>query len=201
MAKTHPEQSPRRVAKSPLYTRAGDKGETSLFGGQRVAKDNLRVEAYGDIDELNSVIGVAVAFLRQRRPARLLEGIQNQLFDLGAELASEGRAKRERGGLTFVLSADKVAEVERWIDEYDAKVPPLKTFILPAGSGAAAFLHLARTVCRRAERAVVKLAHSEAVNPNIIAYLNRLSDLLFALARYVNKAQGGRERPWRKESG
>lgn len=188
----------RRVTiKSKLYTRAGDEGETSLFGGQRVAKDSLRVTAYGEIDELNSAIGLAVAFLRQRTLIRLLQSVQNELFNIGAELASPGRAKAEAGQL-FHLSAEKVAVLERWIDQYDARVPPLKTFILPSGAKGAVLLHLARTVCRRAERALVKLAHSEEVNPNLIAYLNRLSDLLFALARYVNKAAGARELPWQK---
>ena len=187
-----------KTPKSSLYTRAGDKGQTSLFGGKRVPKDHLRVEAYGQIDELNSVIGVAVAFLGQRRVVELLQSTQSELFNLGAELASEGRAKRVRGGPAFALSAEKVAQLEAWVDEYDAQLPPLKTFILPSGSGPAALLHLARTVCRRAERAAVKLARRESVNPNVIAYLNRLSDLLFALARYVNQAEGGRELPWQK---
>jgi cob(I)alamin adenosyltransferase len=127
----------------------------------------------------------------------LLQSIQGRLFDIGAELASgEGAPKGRRQ--VFRLPADRVAEMERWIDHYDATSPPLKTFILPSGSVAATHLHLARTVCRRAERAAVKLARSEEVNPNLLAYLNRLSDLLFALARYINKADRRRELPWRK---
>ena len=188
----------RPTTKSKLYTRAGDKGLTSLFGGKRVPKDSLRVEAYGEIDELNCAIGVAVAFLRRRRTlVRLLQSVQNELFNIGAELASLGGGKAG-ARQTFRLSAERVAELERWIDAYDGRVPPLKTFILPSGDNAAVLLHLARTVCRRAERATVKLAASEEVNPNIIAYLNRLSDLLFALARYANKAARARELPWQK---
>ncbi|MFQ6019302.1 MAG: cob(I)yrinic acid a,c-diamide adenosyltransferase [Dehalococcoidia bacterium] len=190
-----------KTPKSPLYTRAGDRGDTSLFGGRRVAKDDLRVEAYGCVDELNSAIGVAVASLRQRRVEGLLESIQSRLFDIGAELASGGGVMKGRvkdRAKAFHLPAARVAELERWIDQYDARLPPLKTFILPSGSAAAAHLHLARTVCRRAERAAVKLASSEEVNPNLLAYLNRLSDLLFALARYVNKADRRRELPWQK---
>ncbi|MFQ5880638.1 MAG: ATP:cob(I)alamin adenosyltransferase, partial [Dehalococcoidia bacterium] len=118
-----------KTPKSPLYTRAGDRGQTSLFGGRRVPKDNLRVEAYGCVDELNSAIGVAAAFTRQRRLIRILEAIQNELFNIGAELASaQSVPKLRRGDETFSLSQGKIAELERWIDEYDAKLPPLKTF-------------------------------------------------------------------------
>ncbi len=200
MAKEGSERSRGTATKSPLYTRAGDRGETSLFGGQRVSKDHLRVAAYGELDELNAALGVAMAFLRQRRVASLLRSVQNELFDIGAELASRGQAPREPGGEAFRLSPEQVVRLEGWIDQYDAKVPPLKTFILPSGSRGASLLHLARAVCRRAERAVVTLAASEEVNPQILAYLNRLSDLLFALARYVNKTDGSAERPWRKGS-
>jgi cob(I)alamin adenosyltransferase len=177
--------------KSPIYTRAGDRGETSLFGGQRVPKDHLRVEAYGSLDETNSALGLAIAFLRQRRLARLLREVQSDLFQLGAELATPG-APRSR------LPPERTAELERLIDEYDARLPPLKNFVLPGGAPAAALLHLARALCRRAERAVVRLAREgEEVSPQALTYLNRLSDLLFVLARYVNKAEGREEVPWR----
>lgn len=189
-----------RPKKSALYTRAGDKGRTSLFGGRRVPKDNLRVEAYGCVDELNSALGVAVAFTRQRKLVRILQTIQNELFNIGAELASDKSVpKGRRSDQAFSLPGGKTEELERWIDEYDARLPPLKTFVLPSGSSQATHLHLARTVCRRAERAAVRLAGVESVNPSIIRYLNRLSDLLFVLARYANKASRHRELPWRKE--
>lgn len=182
-----------------LYTRSGDKGDTALFGGGRVPKDHPRVEAYGSVDELNSAIGVAVAFTRQRRVAALLASIQNELFNVGSELASEtGKRAAKAKGAMFVEPERKIAEMERLIDEYDAKAPPLRTFILPSGSQAGALLHFARVVCRRAERAVIRLSRQERVNPHIIRYLNRLSDLLFALARYVNKASRKPETPWRQ---
>ncbi len=186
-----------RPAKSKLYTGSGDLGQTALFGGGRVAKDHPRVEAYGSVDELNSALGVAVSFLRQRRIAAALQSVQNELFNIGSELASESGPEAKRGRM-FVDPEGKIAGLERLIDEYDAKLPPLRTFILPSGSRAGALLHLARGVCRRAERAVVRLSGREEVNPQLIVYLNRLSDLLFVLARYVNKAARKPETPWRK---
>jgi cob(I)alamin adenosyltransferase len=178
-----------KVRKSPLYTRSGDDGTTSLFGGQRVEKDHPRVEAFGALDELNSALGMAMSFMRQRRVARLLKEVQADLFELGAELASPGTSRR-------LLPQGRVEALERAIDEYDAKTPPLKKFVLPGGAPAAAALHLARTICRRAERKVVALSHREEVRPTVIIYLNRLSDLLFALARYINKAEGRKEIFW-----
>lgn len=186
-----------RPPKSKIYTRSGDRGETALFGGQRVPKDHPRVEAYGAVDELNAALGVAVAFIRQRTIVRLLQGVQNDLFDIGAELASARPVRRDAEG-AFSLAEAKIEGLEEAIDRYDARLPPLHTFILPSGSREGALLHLARTVCRRAERAVVALAHQEPVNPDVISYINRLSDLLFVLARYVNKAAGSQERPWQK---
>ena len=186
-----------RPPKSKLYTRTGDLGETALFGGGRVPKDHLRVEAYGSVDELNSTLGVAVAFLQQRRLARSLESVQNELFNIGSELASEGGPRAEKGRM-FRDPERKIAELERLIDEYDSRLSQLRTFILPSGSRAGALLHLARSVCRRAERAVVRLSRLEDVNPQLVIYLNRLSDLLFVLARHVNKAAHRPETPWRK---
>lgn len=187
----------RRPAKSKLYTRAGDRGETALFGGDRVPKDHPRVEAYGSVDELNSALGVAASFVRQRRVAAALQSIQNELLNLGSELAAQSRLSADKSR-TFPDPEARIADLERLIDEYDAKLLPLRTFILPSGSRAGALLHLARSVCRRAERAVVRLSRHEDVNPHAIVYLNRLSDLLFALARYVNKAARRPEKPWRK---
>ena len=188
----------RQPPRSKLYTRSGDTGQTALFGGGRVPKDHPRIEAYGCVDELNSALGVAVSFLRQRRLARALQGIQNELFNIGSELASETGGRAAEVGRLFLEPEAKIAALERLIDEYDAKLPALHTFILPAGAQAAALLHLARAICRRAERAVVRLSKEEPVNPAVIVYLNRLSDLLFVLARYVNKAAGKPETPWRK---
>lgn len=188
---------PARPSRSKLYTKTGDSGETALFGGGRVPKDHPRVEAYGCIDELNSLLGVAVSFLRRGEVIEALRDIQNELLNIGSELASEGGPRAEAGRL-FLEPETKIAALERLIDEYDARLPPLRTFILPSGSRAGALLHLARAVCRRAERAVVRLSREEAVNPAVIVYLNRLSDLLFVLARYVNRAARRPEVAWRK---
>jgi cob(I)alamin adenosyltransferase len=189
-----PAKKPR---KSMLYTRTGDDGTTALFGGKRVSKDDPRVEAYGAVDELNSVIGVAVSVMRQRRLISALQGIQNELFNIGSELASAG-AKRADVAALFTDAEQKIEALEALTDEYDGKLPALRTFILPGGSRAGALLHLCRTVCRRAERSVVTLGRKEAVRPAIGAYLNRLSDLLFALARYENRAAKKPEHAWRK---
>jgi len=183
--------------KSMLYTRSGDAGTTALFGGGRVPKDSLRVEAYGCVDELNSALGVAACPVQQLELLEIIATIQNELFNIGSELASE-TGKASEAGHMFTDEGTKVAYLEALIDEYDAKVEPLRTFILPGGSSGAARLHFCRTVCRRAERAVVRLARDEAVNPAVVTYLNRLSDLLFVLARYANKADGVKETPWRK---
>lgn len=183
--------------KSKLYTRTGDSGQTALFGGRRIAKDHPRVEAYGAVDELNSTLGVAVAFLSRGALATVLQQIQNELFNIGSELASE-TGKRAEAGRLFLEPEAKIAAIERLIDDYDSKVDTLRTFILPSGSRAGSLLHLSRTVCRRAERAVITLARDEPVNPDLLRYLNRLSDLLFVLARYVNKAARRPETPWRK---
>jgi len=192
---------PKRPAKSKLYTRTGDSGETALFGGKRVAKDHPRVAAYGAIDELNSMLGAAASFLRQRKLVSEIETIQNELFNIGAELSSDRpvrRAKQQAG--VFQLDPARVRWLEALIDEYDAKLPPLRTFILPSGASSGAMLHVARAVCRRAERELVTLSRTETVNPDVLAYMNRLCDLLFALARYANKAARRRETPWRKDA-
>jgi cob(I)alamin adenosyltransferase len=170
-----------------------------IFGGGRMPKDHPRVEAYGTVDELNSTLGVALSFMPARSAVtQALSGVQNELFNIGSELASGKDGKAAAAARLFVDEESKIAALERLIDEYDAKVAPLRTFILPSGSQAGALLHLCRTVCRRAEREVVRLSHEEAVNPHILGYLNRLSDLLFAMARAVNKAAGKPETEWRK---
>jgi cob(I)alamin adenosyltransferase len=191
---------PRPPRKSKLYTRTGDRGQTGLFGGRRVAKDDPRVEAYGSIDELNAALGVVAAKLQQRNLILVVQSIQNELFNIGAELASDRPVRRgRRSTSSFELDASKVVELESLIDQYDALVPELRTFILPGGSEASALLHLARTIGRRAERATVTLAAKEPVSDVVLAYLNRLCDLLFVLARYVSKADRKRELLWRKD--
>ena len=191
---------PNRKGKSNLYTGTGDLGETGLFGGRRVRKDHPRVQAYGTIDELNAALGVTASLVRDRKLVATLQSIQNELFDIGAELASDQPVRRKaRSASTFELGDTSVQELEALIDEYDARVPPLKTFILPGGTQAASAMHFARTVARRAEREVVTLAAKERINPAIIVYLNRLCDLLFAFARYLNKASRRREIAWQKD--
>lgn len=177
-----------------LYTRKGDEGETSLGGGQRVPKDHLRVATYGTIDELNSQIGVALAVGLDERLARELTVIQNDLFDLGSDLCFLEEDKH-----AYALPQIESGQVERMetlIDELQAKVGPLQNFILPGGSLGAAHLHMARTICRRAEREAAALAREEAVGPFVQAYLNRLSDALFAMARYENLQRGVPEPLW-----
>jgi cob(I)alamin adenosyltransferase len=183
-----------------IYTKTGDRGETGLFGGQRVRKDDVRVDAYGDVDELNSVIGVVLTRLSPELHPDLfarLRGIQSELFTLGANLATPGP---EDGGRPndYIPSIDaaRIDEMERWIDEADTDLSPLRNFVLPGGSEAAAALHLARTVCRRAERRVVTLAHGAHIDEAVIIYLNRLSDYLFTLARLANHRAGVEDIPW-----
>ena len=171
-----------------IYTKTGDAGETGLFAGPRVRKHHPRIEAYGDVDELNSVLGVARAEPLPEPLDTLLATIQNRLFDLGAELATPDPARRGAD----VIDDEAVAALETAIDAHEARLPKLDTFILPGGSRAAAALHLARAVCRRAERRTITLADlpQEHVSPLAVVYLNRLSDLLFVLARYVNAEAG-----------
>ena len=177
-----------------IYTRRGDDGSTGLFGGPRVRKHDLRVSAYGDVDELNSALGVAREELPEGDLRALLDSLQSELFTLGAELATPdaGAAPKEVPRIT----AQHVERLEREIDRLTGELPPMKNFILPGGSRAGAALHLCRTVCRRAERKAVELAGSAPVPAEAMAYLNRLSDLLFVMARAANLRAGGREIPW-----
>jgi cob(I)alamin adenosyltransferase len=178
-----------------IYTKTGDEGETGLFGGPRVRKDDPRVEAYGEVDELNAFIGLARCEPVGQRTDQLLATIQNELFDLGAELASP---EPQRMGTKGVSTA-QIARLESAIDEHEAGLPPLAAFILPGGVRAAALLHVARTVCRRAERRVVTLSRQEEISGEVIVYLNRLSDLLFVLARAVNRDAGCGDVPWKSK--
>ena len=174
-----------------IYTKTGDSGETGLFGGGRVPKDHLRVRAYGEVDELNAALGFAATLEPVPFESSLLQAIQRDLFTMGAELAS-----KDPGKLREVLDAADVHALEKVIDRYEAGLTPLKNFILPGGSPKAAALHVARTVCRRAERAVVSLNREQPTNQTVIHYLNRLSDLLFVLARAVNAQTGHADVTW-----
>ncbi len=177
-----------------IYTKTGDKGDTSLFGGQRVPKDALRIEAYGTVDELNSVLGIVRSDNQDREIDAILDRIQNELFDLGADLATPGSVASKH---IKRIEPRHSEHLEQMIDKLEAHLKPLKTFVLPGGSPVAARLHFARTVCRRAERTVVRLTRNEDIGEGITIYLNRLSDLLFVMARYANHLAGVPETKWK----
>jgi len=174
-----------------LYTKHGDDGTTGLIGGMRVPKNDARVSAYGEVDETNAAIGEVIATCDDAETAAALRQIQSELFVLGAELATPaGEDPRHR------IGEGHIAPLERWIDAASAEAPPLRNFVLPGGTQTAARLHVARTVCRRAERATVALAQQQPVGAWAVVYLNRLSDLLFALARLANHRAGVPDIPW-----
>lgn len=181
-----------------IYTRTGDEGETGLFGGPRVSKDHARIEAYGTVDELGAVLGQARAQNADPEIDQVLLKIQHRLFDLGAELATPEPTKVGIPRVADVM----VDELEQWIDGFERELVPLKSFILAGGTAAASSLHLARVVCRRAERRVVTLQRlpegGEPVSPAIVVYLNRLSDLLFVLSRVANSRAGSPDVAWQK---
>jgi len=174
-----------------LYTRNGDSGETDLGDGRRIGKQHVRVEACGAIDELNSALGLAAAACPEQDLAHRLQSVQHDLFLAGAELAAA----------VGDVSAEKldVRRIERWIDQAEQRLEPLRRFILPGGCELAGRLHLARTICRRAERRVAALAASETISPTVLAYLNRLGDLLFVWARLANRLAGVPDVPWAAE--
>ncbi len=175
--------------KTRIYTKTGDGGETSLLGGKRVRKDDARIEAYGTVDELNSCLGYCRALKLPAAVDRVLGPVQHDLFLLGAMLASpDGRAG--------TLEEGDISRLEKAIDRFDDALPPLRNFILPGGHASAAMLHIARTICRRAERLVVRAARTERIEPRAIIYLNRLSDLLFVLARATNRQRKKSEVRW-----
>jgi cob(I)alamin adenosyltransferase len=178
-----------------IYTRTGDAGETGLLGLGRVRKNAARVEAYGGVDELNACLGFASAGVTDPGLLDLLASIQRDLFAVGAQLA-DVRKEAGKDAEKTALPPERVADLERAIDRFEEELPPLKRFILPGGCEAGARLHLARTVCRRAERRIAALAETEEVPPVIPAYVNRLSDLLFVLARLVNHRAGAAETAW-----
>ena len=179
-----------------IYTRTGDQGDTGLFGGGRVPKDHPRVVAYGDVDELNSMLGVVRATEPTEFSDSLLESIQQDLFSIGGQLAAPVPGPVARALAKAELPPERVTLLERMIDEADVELPPLRAFVLPAGTSKAAALHYARTVCRRAERSVVHLARESQVPSVFVVYLNRLSDLLFTLARLANHRSGVSDTTW-----
>ncbi len=176
-----------------IYTRTGDQGDTALFGGGRVSKSHGRVEAYGTIDELNAILGIVRAGNPSRQADAWLRDVQLQLFHLGADLATPLDAAAD---WVVRVTAQEITWLEEGIDRMTDALEPLRNFILPGGTPAAAHLHLARTVCRRAERLIVALAESDEINPNAVAYVNRLSDWLFTLSRYENQQAGESEQKW-----
>lgn len=179
-----------------IYTRTGDRGDTALFGGGRVGKDDVRVDAYGDVDELNAALGLARAIELMPRVDAVLVPIQHDLFAVGALLATPDRDKMQEQLAKARLDEERVAELEAAIDAGEDELEPLTAFILPGGTPKAAALHVARTVCRRAERRVVALAREVEVPVLVVMYLNRLSDLLFVLARVANRRAGTGEAEW-----
>lgn len=182
-----------------IYTKTGDGGETSLFGGGRVPKDDARVEAYGAVDELNAAVGAARSLAGDAQIEADLARVQSELFSVGAELATPHESKAH-GSLPAVDPAWAVT-LERRMDAWDGELPPLTSFVLPGGSRLAASLHVARATCRRAERRAVALAHLAAVDPAVVVYLNRLSDFLFEAARVANLRAGVAETPWQPRGG
>lgn len=172
-----------------IYTKTGDNGETGLIDGKRLSKDSLRIQAYGEIDELNAVLGLCRCSNKNQKLEKILHELQVELFDLGAGLATPLNKKLKISRIT----AEQIQNLEQWIDDIEEKLTPLKNFILPGGTPTASHLHLARTVCRHAERSIVALSKKEKINPNIIPFVNRLSDLLFVMARFSNKLDGVKE--------
>ncbi|HCN11168.1 MAG TPA: cob(I)yrinic acid a,c-diamide adenosyltransferase [Chryseobacterium sp.] len=182
-----------------IYTKTGDKGTTALYGGNRVSKASARVESYGNIDELNSFIGLAKSEITDEKVLNQLKKIQFDLFTLGSESATPTDKLTLANGksrLTLMISETEIEELENWMDEYETQLEPLQYFILPGGGKSATALHVCRTVCRRAERSLVFLNESEEVRPELIKYLNRLSDYLFVLARYISKLNKEKEEYW-----
>ena len=174
-----------------IYTRKGDRGITSTLSGNKVNKDTLLIEVYGQLDELNSILGVSKSFIDNREINEILENIQKDIFIIGSEVLLEESKRRRINNLT-------IEKLEKLIDRYDAKLPHLNNFIIPGGTKGGSMLHLSRAICRRCERQYVKLSSEKKTNPFVNSYLNRLSDLLFILARYINTRKNREENIWRK---
>jgi len=177
-----------------VYTRTGDDGTTGLGGGQRVPKDSPRIAAYGTVDELNSQIGAAIAAGLDAAVAERLSAVQNDLFHLGSDLCTLEADKEKRP--VPVIEERHVEALEAWMDKMSAELAPLENFVLPGGTPGAAHLHVARTVCRRAERETIRLSREEPVGPHVVPYLNRLSDALFVAARFENRRRGRPDVLW-----
>ncbi|MCH8032163.1 MAG: cob(I)yrinic acid a,c-diamide adenosyltransferase [Bacteroidetes bacterium] len=180
-----------------IYTKTGDKGETGLFGGERVSKNSFRIEAYGTIDELNAFIGLAVIEVSDKSVKDLLQKIQNWLFSIGADLATPDNEKTKKLNV-FRTTEEYYLYIEKEIDNYEKKLEELRNFILPGGTKGAALLHICRTITRRAERMVVALNSTVKIGNNIIIFLNRLSDLFFVLARFDNAVTGTPDIEWKQ---
>ncbi|MCZ6702806.1 MAG: cob(I)yrinic acid a,c-diamide adenosyltransferase [Ignavibacteria bacterium] len=180
-----------------IYTKTGDKGETGLFGGERISKDSIRIQAYGTIDELNSFIGLAVTEVAEDTVKEILQNIQNRLFTIGADLSTPENEKNKK--LNFFRTPEEFyLDIEKAIDHYESKLDELKNFILPGGSKGAALLHICRTITRRAEREIVALNKTVKIGDKIIIFLNRLSDLFFVLSRFENTVTGTPDIIWNK---
>lgn len=179
-----------------IYTKTGDTGDTGLFGGGRVGKDHPRVEAYGDVDELNATLGLVRALEPMPRIDEVIVPVQRDLFSIGALLATPDRDKMRASLEKARIDEGRIRELEAAIDHCDAELDPLRSFIVPGGTAKAASLHVARTICRRAERRVVSLRHTEEIPEIVVVFLNRLSDLLFMLARVANRRAGAGEVSW-----
>ncbi len=178
-----------------IYTKTGDKGETGLFGGERVSKHSTRLDAYGTIDELNSFIGLAITEIKNNEINNILIGLQNKLFVVGSDLATPETDKNKK--LNIVRTPDLfIEETEKDIDRFDSQLDELKNFILPGGSKGASLLHICRTIARRAEREIVALKNTEEIGNNIVIFLNRLSDLFFVLSRFENKYSNIPDTKW-----
>jgi cob(I)alamin adenosyltransferase len=180
-----------------IYTKTGDSGETGLFRGKRVPKHDPRVEAYGNVDECNAALGVSLCHIQNLEIHSIVSILQHDLFEVGADLATPAQDHEDP---RLRIDTEMTAKLESSIDHFEEQMPQLSNFILPGGSLAGASLHYARTVCRRAERSVTKLAEQQSINPEIIRYLNRLSDLLFVLARAENRYAGSPETIWKKRN-
>jgi len=181
-----------------IYTKTGDDGTTSLFRGGRVSKDNLRIEAYGTVDELNAALGIASSEITEKEILEVLKKIQNDLFTIGSDLATPEETEFQKIKNLSRTDSSLISDLEQIIDKFDKRLLVLTNFILPGGTKGAAYLHSARTICRKAERRVVSLSLSSEINMNILIYLNRLSDLLFVLSRYENLVNNTPDIEWIK---
>lgn len=180
-----------------IYTKTGDSGQTGLFRGGRVPKHDLRVHAYGNVDELNALIGVLLPEIQNSEIHQILSGIQHDLFEVGADLATPPQVQEDT---RMRIPSTKIEDLEKAIDHFEERLPELQNFILPGGSKGGGLLHYARTVCRRAERSVTRLQAEQSISPEIVRYLNRLSDLLFVMARAENQKAGVPEVIWKKRN-